>query len=215
MNRLEVLLSHIPKCNVLADVGCDHGYLSKYALDKNLCNKVIISDISAKSLEKAVTLLKPYGDRVTALVTDGFTGINENASVAFIAGMGGEEITKILSSGNTLPNKMVLSPQGHSDKVRVALVNLGYEIIRDFTLFSANKYYDAILAEKTGKVTEYNQLQYKYGKENLLKKPADFISKIKKDLNFKLSLLSRDLNEFTKTAVKVEIEELENILNEN
>lgn len=214
-NRLETLFSLAGEGETFLDVGCDHGLVSEKALKSGKFKRVIITDISAKSLQKAVKLLKPYGDRVTALVADGFTGINENASVAFIAGMGGEEITKILSSGNTLPNKMVLSPQGHSDKVRVALVNLGYEIIRDFTLFSANKYYDAILAEKTGKVTKYNQLQYKYGKENLLKKPADFISKIKKDLNFKLSLLSRDLNEFTKTAVKVEIEELENILNEN
>ena len=110
MNRLEVLVSLVPSCKVLADVGCDHGYLSKYALDKNLCDRVIISDISVKSLEKARNLLKPYGDKVKSYVCDGLKSYEGQADFAVIAGMGGEEICLILKGVNILPNGLLLAP---------------------------------------------------------------------------------------------------------
>ncbi|MBQ9710013.1 MAG: tRNA (adenine(22)-N(1))-methyltransferase TrmK, partial [Clostridia bacterium] len=54
--RLQTLLSALTPCRKLADVGCDHGYLSKAALDSGLAEAVVVSDISSPSLEKAKAL---------------------------------------------------------------------------------------------------------------------------------------------------------------
>ena len=126
MDRLKVLFSLVDSGEVFADIGCDHGYLSKAVLDENRFNKVIISDISPKSLEKAVTLLKPYGERVISVVADGFNGYPLTPNQAVIAGMGGEEIVKILLQAKTLPYSLILAPQKNSDKVRRTLLNLAF-----------------------------------------------------------------------------------------
>jgi tRNA (adenine22-N1)-methyltransferase len=206
MNRLEVLLSLIPKCNVLADVGCDHGYLSKYALDKNLCNKVIISDISAKSLEKAITLLKPYGDKVKSYVCNGLTAYENQADFAVIAGMGGEEICLILKGVKTLPNGLLLAPQKNNDKVRRLLIELGYKITRDFTFLDV-KFYDVIKAEKG--IDSYTEKEFIFGRDNLKERPNDFIKKLEKEEKLLSKVIENDL------SVKPKLHLIREVLNEN
>ncbi len=206
MNRLEVLLSLIPNCNVLADVGCDHGYLSKYALEKKLCKKVIISDISAKSLEKAIVLLKPYGSKVSSYVCDGFKLYEGQADFAVIAGMGGEEICLILKGVETLPNGLLLAPQKNNDKVRRLLIELGYKITSDFT-FLDGKFYDVIKAEK-GK-DSYTEKEYIFGRDNLKNRSNDFILKLKKDEALLSQVLKNDLK------VKPKLDLIREVLNEN
>ena len=61
--------------------------------------------------------------------------------------MGGEEIAGILTRANNLPKRLILSPQHNSDKVRIALLNLGYYIKKD-TSFTDGKLYYLIVAEK-------------------------------------------------------------------
>ena len=206
MNRLEVLLSLIPKCNVLADVGCDHGYLSKSALDKNLCNSVIISDISAKSLEKAITLLKPYGDKVKSYVCDGLKAYENKADFAVIAGMGGEEICLILKGVKVLPNGLLLAPQKNNDKVRRLLIELGYKITSDFT-FLDGKFYDVIKAEKG--IDSYTEKEYIFGRDNLKNRSNDFILKLQKEEKLLSQVVKNDLK------VKPKLDLIREVLNEN
>ena len=214
-NRLNTLFDLAGTGEVFCDIGCDHGFVSQKALESGKFKRVIIADISAKSLQKAQKLLAPYGNLVTSFVSDGFNDIKGDISVAFIAGMGGEEITSILLNAKVLPPKLVLGPQGHTEKVRKTLISLGYYIERDFTLYSLGKYYDAISAVKSDKKSLYTELDYKYGKENLALKPSDFISKITSELNFKKSLLSRNLNQTDKQLIISEVEALKGILDEN
>ena len=55
--RLIEIAKSVKKGSSLVDVGCDHGYIAKMLLDSNTIDKVIESDISEKSLEKAHMLL--------------------------------------------------------------------------------------------------------------------------------------------------------------
>ena len=55
--RLKKIFDQLPKCHTFADVGCDHGYLAKAMVQSGKCQKVIVSDISAKCLQKAKDLL--------------------------------------------------------------------------------------------------------------------------------------------------------------
>ena len=124
--RLRILCGEIPVCDVFADVGCDHGYCTQYALEHGLCRKAYISDISAKSLQKAETLLAPYiaEGRVESVCCAGLEKIPREAEAVMIAGMGGEEIISILKNG-FLPQKLLLQPMQNVPKVRAFLLENG------------------------------------------------------------------------------------------
>ena len=105
--RIEIIASLIGVMDDLCDVGCDHGYIAKTALDLNKVKRVIVTDISEPSLNKAVNLLSEfYPDKFTAVLTDGLIGVPRSEQV-LIAGMGGEEIIKILQKSAYKPVKLV------------------------------------------------------------------------------------------------------------
>ena len=176
--RFKKILDLIPDCDVFADIGCDHGYVTLAMLKTGKCKKAIISDISSQCLAKAIDLLKDYinSGSVTHYVTNGFNGL-PLADAALIAGMGGEEIISILNSEKTLPKTLVLQPMKNADKVRKNLVILGYRLERDFTFMAGSKFYDIILA-KVGN-DELTEDEILFGRDNLKDKGQAFIKKIK------------------------------------
>ena len=58
--RINKLVDSLVSCKVFADIGCDHGYVSKEMLKQGKCERVVISDISEKCLKKAEDLLIDY-----------------------------------------------------------------------------------------------------------------------------------------------------------
>ena len=60
MNRLETIASLIRPCKVFADIGCDHGYISLFVARSALAEKIIATDISALSLDKARRVMADY-----------------------------------------------------------------------------------------------------------------------------------------------------------
>lgn len=187
MERISYICSLLDKCRVFADVGCDHGYCAKYMLDKNLCQRVIISDISAKSLKKAQTALARYAaeGRVTSVCCDGLYE-KERADSALIAGMGGEEIVKILKQGY-LPENFVFQPMKNAELVRAYLLENGCELTRD-DIFRSGKYYYFIIkgrraaaqngeAKSGASASSYGKAGLAFGRDSL-KNPvlSDFLS---------------------------------------
>ena len=71
--RLEIICAHLPHAEVFADIGCDHGYCTKYALDHGLCERAYACDVSAACLEKARALLceEISSGRCIPVCTDG------------------------------------------------------------------------------------------------------------------------------------------------
>ena len=179
-SRLDVLFSLVKSGNVFADVGCDHGLVAKMALDSNKFKSVIISDISSASLNKAVNLLKDYGNKVKSYLCDGLDGYDGLCDVVFIAGMGGEEICSIVNKIKNLPSQFVLSPQKNSEKVRKTLIERGYKIEKDFTFYD-KKYYDAISAVLGN--DSYSELELIFGRDNVKDKGEHFVNKLNGELN--------------------------------
>ncbi len=188
--RLEIIAKSIKGGEIFADVGCDHGMISKYVLDNNLAGKVVASDISSKSLLKAKNLLSNYKDKVEFIVSDGFKNFSVIPTEAVIAGMGGEEIVSILSSVKNLPNRLILSPQKHQRKVREFLIRKNYKICDDYTIFD-NKFYDIIIAEKGS--DKYTEEELIFGRDNLKLKSQDFIKKLKSEEEKTKKILSKNL----------------------
>ncbi len=192
-SRIEVIASLILPSDVLCDVGCDHGYIAKKALDKKLVEKVIVTDISMPSLNKAVELLsKYYPDKFLAIKTDGLSSVPFSNEV-LIAGMGGEEIIKILQKSAYKPVILILQPMKNADKVRKYLHESGYGIERDFTFFADEKYYDLMRA-KLNYLDAYTEKEEIFGRENLNGTP-DFLKLLDKKIAETEKLLKNDMQE--------------------
>ena len=164
MKRLKTVCSLIERTGVFADVGCDHGLVSKFVLDNNLADVVCATDISEGSLNKAKQLLSNYenvrfylGDGVQPLIEQGV-----RVDTAVICGMGGQTIMKILSNDAVIPT-LILGAQKNTDKLRRFLLGRGYEITNDVMVEDRGKFYDVIKAEY-GKTDCLDEIQMAFGK---------------------------------------------------
>lgn len=217
--RIRTLCSFIKPSVSFADVGCDHGYCSEYVLKNELCEKVIFSDISKGSLEKAEKLLAPFvkNGRAIGVLGDGFFGVPKDTEQVLIAGMGGSEIVSILSHElfGFLPKYFIFQPMHDSEKLRRYIVEKGGYIERDFTFYDG-KFYDLIVGineKRAGQVSKYSNLEYEFGKENLQTKPADFIKKIEKLLkNTEKYLKAENLKEESKIELFQKREKLQGVI---
>ena len=179
--RLDKIFSVLPSCKTFIDVGCDHGYVSLAMLKTGKCESAVFTDVSAACLSKAEKLLTKFvnSGKAKGYVTDGFCGLeSENADLALIAGMGGEEIINILSAAKTLPEKLCLQPMKNSDKVRAYAKNEGYKAVKDGTFKAGGKFYDLMLFVRGN--DEYTEEEIYFGKDNVKGDNPDFKEKAKK-----------------------------------
>ncbi len=213
--RIAHICSLLSKADVFADVGCDHGYMAEYMLENGLCRKAYIADISAKSLKKAETLLARHiaEGRCIPVVSDGLDGLPEKCDLVLIAGMGGEEIVKILSRAY-LPEHFLLQPMKNSEKLRRYLVGRGARIERDYTFSEGTSrriYYDLIAGSAEGRDT-YSEREFRYGRDNLNgNSPYPFLSQMQEELEKtqrRLSFMQSEKNARIFSARKTELEEI-------
>ncbi len=218
--RIDTLCLLLKKADSFADVGCDHGYCSEYMLKNGLCEKVIFSDISKGSLEKAEKLLAPFvkAGKAKGVLGDGFFGVPKDTEEVLIAGMGGSEMVSILSDKTYgfLPKVFVLQPMHDGEKLRRYLIEQGAVIERDFT-FEDGKFYEVIVG-RTRKENEakqsYTQAEYEFGKENLACPSEAFLKRIKKLIkNTETYLLRENLQAESKRELMQKRERLLGVLN--
>ncbi len=184
--RIAHICSFLCKARVFADVGCDHGYMTRYMLSKGLCERAYISDISEGSLSKAKALLSEEiaAGRCIPVVADGLDGLPEPCDFVLIAGLGGEEIVKIIDRAY-LPPRFLFQPMKNSEKLRRYLVAHGAKIERDLTFSEGTerrKYYDLILGSAEGGDV-YSEREYRFGRDNLNgNSPYPFLFEMKEEL---------------------------------
>lgn len=176
--RQRTVCSHLPRTEIFADVGCDHGYMAQYALKKGLCRLAYVSDVSEGSLKKAKELLKDEiaAGRCVPVLADGMKGLPENCGCVLIAGLGGEEIVRILSEGY-LPPEFVLQPMKNAEKVRAFLIARGCGILADYTFSDGRYYYDLIAGKNAGEA-RYSDFETEFGRDNLKLLPEAFRQKL-------------------------------------
>ncbi len=208
--RIDIIYREIDECEVFADIGCDHGLITKAMLDGKKCKRAIVSDVSKKCLEKAELLLsdKIESGEVVSVVSDGFDNLPP-CDLALIAGMGGEEIVLILKKAKNLPEKLLLQPMKNPQKVRLTAVELGYKIIKDFTFKVGKIYYDLIALEKGEDSLLPDEIEY--GRTNIKGDNQAFKSLVKKRLKMLSNLLENSaLAQETRNQIEEEIKRLKN-----
>lgn len=200
--RHKIIARSIPKSEVVADIGCDHGYVSKLILESGLAKKVIIADVSKKCLQKAEKLLQDYIQKgvCESICCNGF-GDEIICDCAVIAGMGGEETISILKNAKVLPNTIVLQPMKNCDKVRVYLQSSGYKIVSDKIFTDANKFYDLIVCTKGEDFLTSEEIEF--GRDNVKGNNKDFICKLQREEKYLQEILdSKELSKESKDQIQ-------------
>lgn len=164
--RLEVVASLV-NYNRIADVGCDHGKLAYYLLDNSIADYAVVSDISKPSLDKAIDILSKTKYNFDYICCDGLTGYNGyNIDQCIIAGMGGDEIMKIISNCPINIKSFILSPQRNNVAVKKFMLNNGYSIDYDIIIKEKNKFYNIFRCNKSSNVTIPTEEELIIGKDN-------------------------------------------------
>ncbi|MDE6356519.1 MAG: class I SAM-dependent methyltransferase [Clostridia bacterium] len=210
MDRINKLCAYLDKCQSFADVACDHGYCAQYMLKNNLCQTAVVSDVSAKCLQKAEKLLAPYIScgKCYSVCCDGLEKISEATDQILIAGLGGEELVKILSSAY-IPRSFTFQPMKNAQKVREYLIANGAEITADEPFESGGKFYFVIKGKKSGGKTSYTKAQLLYGKNLKSEVTKKYINC---ELAKKQSYLLRNLNDGERQKIQTEINFMKGVL---
>ena len=178
MKRLKSIANFINENDVVADIGCDHGYLLKLAIEDKKIKKGYAIDNKEAPLNSAKNNLKNYHN-IIYIQSDGLIQVNENdINCVVIAGMGGMLINKIFDDSKEKfinINKIIVCPNRNMDKVRLNFNNNGFKITSEDIIFEDGKYYEIIVFEKGYQLLSENELYF--GPYLLKNKSKIFINK--------------------------------------
>lgn len=148
--RLQTIADMVTPGLSVADVGCDHGFVSLYLYEKQISPKVIAMDLRPGPLERAREHIAEYGYAayIETRLSDGVSALQAGECDAVIcAGMGGRLMAKILSDGYekiALMKELVLQPQSELSFFRQFLRTHNLHIIKEDMVKEEGKYYPVI-----------------------------------------------------------------------
>lgn len=153
--RLEGIVELVPEGSRVADIGCDHGYISIALVQRGLAVSSIASDIKAGPLEQAVRNITKAGlnEKIETRLAPGITAIKSGeADVIVIAGMGQRTIAEILTENMDIAKEakyLILQPQSELADMRHFLLDNGFKLIKNKLMIEGDKYYIAMVASAT------------------------------------------------------------------
>lgn len=154
-DRLQCVAGMVKKGGIACDVGCDHGFVSIYLIEQEICSKVIAMDVREGPLLAAKEHVQERGllDYIDIRLSDGLDKLLPGEGHSLIcAGMGGRLITKILEQEYAKAHAMqelILQPQSEVYKVREFLRKNKYVVTKEEMVFEGDKYYSIIKAVPT------------------------------------------------------------------
>lgn len=145
--RLQTIADMVSPGLTVADVGCDHGFVSIYLYEKHITKKVIAMDLRPDPLARAKEHIEAFGyaEYIETRLSDGVTALAVGEAEAVIcAGMGGRLMAKILSDGYEkviAMKELVLQPQSELQFFRAFLRENNLHIIEEDMVKEDGKYY--------------------------------------------------------------------------
>ena len=139
----------------VADIGCDHAFVSIYLVQQGIADKVIAMDVNKGPLEAAQKNIKDYGSdgSIETRLSNGFDALRRGETdAAVIAGMGGKLVISIIDAADVFEPgyKLILSPQSDVREVRLYLLERGFRLLDEDMICEDGKYYNIICAEFEG-----------------------------------------------------------------
>ena len=149
-DRLLACAAFVKKGDRVADVGCDHGYLSIHLLQSGIARSCIASDVAEGPLQSAMRNARKYGvgSKITFHLSDGVQNIPRDFDCMVCAGMGADTIMSIIHhSAEWLKNpryRLILQCQSKRPELRQWLYDEGFRINRE-TLAKDGKFVYSIM----------------------------------------------------------------------
>jgi tRNA (adenine22-N1)-methyltransferase len=166
--RLECIIDYIND-DVVADVACDHAYISIGAVTRGRAGRAVACDINQFSVDKAVRNVARFGldGKIEVRLADGLCGVLPcEADVVVAAGVGGRLICDILRRDIDKTKqfaKYILQPQRDVSLVRRFLHEIGFRICAEDVVYDNGQYYFVIEAVD-GCDAVYTDAEYIFGK---------------------------------------------------
>lgn len=186
--RMQRVADMVTDSRAVADIGCDHGYVSIYLVESGRTGHAYAMDVRKGPLSKAVEHVKQkhLEDQIECRLSDGLERLDPGeADTLIFAGMGGLLMIDILKRGSSHrqgDETLILQPQSDIAAVRRYIYEIGYGIQAEDMLVEDGKYYTILRAvskktepmnngqqtadERGGKEKrkeELSEVEYRYG----------------------------------------------------
>ena len=188
----------VPKCETIADVGCDHGYLTIAFLEGGVAENAIAMDVNKGPLESARTNIGQAGllDNVQFRLSDGLAKLNDSeADVICICGMGGALIKRILNAGLAVAKSaktLILEPQSEYRALREFLMQEHFVILDEMLCTEEGKIYPIIkVSYNPNQQLCYNEVELEYGPIIIKNRPELFDTLLEKNKNEYCTILEK------------------------
>lgn len=167
--RLKRIAEHVDKCESVADIGTDHGYIPIYLVKEGICKKAIASDINKGPIEKAKVNVAFEGvsDKVKCLLGPGLNPLKVGeVNGVILAGMGGNLTRDILLADMDKVKKydfIILQPAQNPEVLRAFLYKNDYEIIDEDLIKDEGRFYELFKVkynENSEKLVFEDELEY-------------------------------------------------------
>ena len=194
INRLDTIVSLLPKCDTVVDIGCDHAYVPIKLIKNNIAKKCIACDLRKGPLEVAKKNIQQNGmcDKIETRLGFGLSIINKfEADCIIIAGMGGTLIRNILEEGSDKisPNSVIITqPNIYQQDVRKWFYQNNYDIYKEKLVLEDKRMYNIICAQFKKEQDQIDPFLY-YTGDKLKQDPLygvyirNMLKKYKKALN--------------------------------
>lgn len=180
--RLKEITNYIIPEVITADIGTDHAYIPLFLLKNNIVPYVIASDINEGPLAKArETVEKNNLENIELRLGAGLEPYQTGEiAQAIIAGMGGDLIVRILETDKSKSQAIrhfILQPMGQIEVLREYLIKNGYTIKEESVVKEEgpNVHYYTVLSVEPGYEEEKDDLVYRYGEPEKIKKNNDLL----------------------------------------
>ncbi|MFH5825425.1 tRNA (adenine(22)-N(1))-methyltransferase [Clostridium perfringens] len=167
--RLKRIAEHVDKCESVADIGTDHGYIPIYLVKEGICKKAIASDINKGPIEKAKVNVAFEGvsNKVKCLLGPGLNPLKlGEVNGVILAGMGGNLTRDILLADMEKVKKydfIILQPAQNPEVLREFLYKNDYEIIDEDLIKDEGRFYELFKVkynENSEKLVFEDELEY-------------------------------------------------------
>ena len=138
-DRLLACCAFVNPGDRIADVGCDHGYLSIHLLTNGIAASAIASDLREGPLQSARDNAAKFGvrEKIEFCLSDGVQNIPRDFNTLVCAGMGAHTMISILESAPWLRDsryRMILQCQIKTPMLRQYLTEHGWYIQQEAVL---------------------------------------------------------------------------------
>ena len=138
-DRLLACAGFVGRGSRVADIGCDHGYLSIYLLANGIACSCIASDVNEGPLQSAQRNAKKFGvaNKIEFFLSDGVQNIPRDFDCMVCAGMGADTMIHILESAPWLKDEkytLILQCQSKTPMLRRYLSDNGWRIYEEAVL---------------------------------------------------------------------------------